>query len=260
MSIRLLSSDIDGTVLGKPDATLDFRENWQRLDKAKRPILCYNTGRELEDTQNCVRTTSLPEPDFLICGVGTVIYDWKNHKPLKGFTEILEEGWNHDKVNQLMETVTGIQKQPPQHQNEFKSSWWLEDASQKQLKEIEQMLADADLEVHVVYSSERDLDVLPKHANKGNALKWLLKHLKIDPEDTIVAGDTGNDITMFQLSGVKGILPVNAKPELLERTVGKNVYKAPGHCADGVLDGLKFFGVLKEIVRSENQDKGHSQK
>jgi hydroxymethylpyrimidine pyrophosphatase-like HAD family hydrolase len=90
----------------------------------------------------------------------------------------------------------------------------------------------------VVYSSSRDLDILPKYANKGNALEWLLKHLQISGFETLVAGDSGNDSAMFLIPGVRGIVVENAQPELVEATLGLPCYRAQSICADGVLEGL----------------------
>jgi glycogen debranching enzyme len=52
---------------------------------------------------------------------------------------------------------------------------------------------------------------------------------------------------MFLLRGVRGILVENAQPELLEATVGRDVYTASGIIAEGVLDGLRHFGVIGAV-------------
>jgi hypothetical protein len=44
-SIRLFSTDLDGTILGNPEAAWRFGEAWQALPLARRPLLVYNTGR-----------------------------------------------------------------------------------------------------------------------------------------------------------------------------------------------------------------------
>ena len=85
MNIKLLSSDLDGTLLGKPDATLAFRKTWESIDPDKRPLLCMNTGRLLKDTLEVVKKSDLPRPDYLICGVGTLIYDMKSKSVMKEF-------------------------------------------------------------------------------------------------------------------------------------------------------------------------------
>ncbi len=96
----------------------------------------------------------------------------------------------------------------------------------------------------MVYSSSRDLDILPRAATKGGALHWLCDQLNIPLTDVVVAGDTGNDSSMFDLAGVNGIVVRNAQPELLEATIGHDhVYHARQIMADGVVEGLCHFNV-----------------
>ena len=42
-------------------------------------------------------------------------------------------------------------------------------------------------------------EITPKDCNKGNGLKYYCDHLGIDNKDVYVVGDSGNDITMFNL-------------------------------------------------------------
>ena len=247
MNIQFFSTDIDGTILGKPDALNRFTATWSQIPDEHRPLLCYNTGRLLEDLQNLIEDENMPRPDYLICGVGTRIFDVGANRILKSFNDILDEGWNLDLVQQLLNAHSATSPQPIQFQSKYKSSWYAHGLSAQELLSLEQELEQADLDVHVVYSSDRDLDILPKYANKGNALTWLLKRLNISREACLVAGDTGNDAAMFLKKDIRGIVVGNAQPELQEATIGKEVYRAEGACADGVLEGLRRFGVIDSI-------------
>ncbi|MGJ3241398.1 MAG: HAD-IIB family hydrolase [Opitutales bacterium] len=245
--VRLFATDLDGTILGKPDAAAAFQLNWSGLPDERRPLLCYNTGRLLDDVLNLVKAKQLPEPDYIIAGVGTTIYDFRNRKQVKAFSEVLEEGWDRERAEAVIRETTKARPQPAHFQTPYKTSWYLENADEETLQNLEQALEAAGLEINIVYSSNIDLDVLPKFANKGNALSWLLKHLRIPRGETLVAGDTGNDSAMFRKRGVRGIVVGNAQPELLEMTVALPVYQAEGNCADGVMEGLQYFGVFQSV-------------
>lgn len=250
MRIQLFCSDLDGTLLGDEPGMLLFKQSWERLPTNERPLLCYNTGRLLDDVKELLVIGQLPTPDYIISGVGTSIYETSSQSVIQAFADILEEGWDLKRVESLI-TNFGLEtkKQPAHFQNAYKSSWYLDDANVEQIEALEAELEAADLDVHVVYSSGRHLDILPKAANKGNALRWLLRDLGIPINEALVAGDSGNDSAMFSLRGIKGILVGNAQPELIEVTAGMKLYRAPQHklSAMAVLNGLLHYQVIDEI-------------
>ncbi|MEO0565182.1 MAG: Cof-type HAD-IIB family hydrolase, partial [Chloroflexota bacterium] len=57
------------------------------------------------------------------------------------------------------------------------------------------------------------LEVMPPNASKGNALRALLKELKVDPKNVLAIGDAENDVEMIQLAGV-GVAVANAEKTL----------------------------------------------
>ncbi|MFT3867292.1 MAG: HAD-IIB family hydrolase [Nibricoccus sp.] len=242
--IRLFSSDLDGTLLGNPEATQRFKAVWQKLPPANRPLLVYNSGRLIEDMRRFVSNNLLPAPDYFIGGVGTQIYDEKAGALLHDFNQRLDENWDPERVTGIASIFPGIRRQPEEFQTHYKSSWFLDNAKPNQLRELEQQFARAGLAVNIVYSSQRDLDLLPVNGTKGYALKWLCDRLGVPIDTVLVAGDTGNDSSMFRLPGVRGIIVDNAQPELFEATVDIPIYTARHVLADGVLDGLQHFGVI----------------
>ena len=257
-SVRLACFDLDGTLLGKPDATLAFRHAWLGLPTAQRPVLVYNTGRMLADSLRQLRRTDLPAPDYLICGVGTLIYRCATQEVVQEFTEIMNGGWNRALAVEVVTQTTHATEQPAHFQSPFKSSWYLHHASSEIIDGLRGALELAGLEATVVYSSDRDLDVLPKLADKGNSLEWLAKHLHISTHEILVAGDTGNDSAMFLIPGVRGIVVENAQPELLEAVLPFRPYLAHAICADGVLEGMRHFGFLAEATTASAEDPHHN--
>ncbi len=245
--IRLFSTDLDGTLLGNPESALRFKAVWQNLSASARPLLVYNSGRLVSDMKRFVKEGLLLKPDYYIGGVGTEIVDTREGKPFADFQSFLSDGWDVGRVRELMRAFRRLTPQPDEFQTEFKCSWFLDQAKEEEIKEIEKRLGESGLKVSVVYSSSRDLDILPYRATKGGALQWLCDHLSIPLNTVLVAGDTGNDATMFRLPGVRSILVENAHPELLESTVDIPVYTARFVLADGVLDGLRHYGLISQV-------------
>lgn len=243
--ILLFSTDLDGTILGNPESTQRFKTAWEGLAAARKPKLVYNSGRLVSDMQRLVATGVLPAPDFYIGGVGTQVFEASSGAEFEEFKAMLQKGWDRQKVEAVLSSFPGVRRQPEEFQHEFKSSWFLDKALPAQLKQLDELLRGTGLDVCLVYSSHRDLDVLPCAATKGGALQWLCAKLGVSLSQTLVAGDTGNDSSMFRLSGVRGIIVDNAHPELFEATVDIPIYTARAVLADGVLDGLHHFGVVK---------------
>jgi len=261
--IRLFSTDLDGTLIGNPESAARFKATWEALAPAARPLLVYNSGRLVDDLRRFVDNGTLPAADYYIGGVGTQVYDVPAGRMLDEFHAHLAGGWEPERVRELVGNFPGTRPQPAEFQHAFKSSWFLDRATPGTIRELKRQFAEAGLAVNVVYSSNRDLDVLPRNATKGGALAWLCSRLGLPLEQVLVAGDTGNDASMFRLAGVRGIIVENALPELYEATVDIPTYSSRQILADGVLDGLCHYGVVcvlptkaKTRLRSSEMEPG----
>lgn len=245
--MKLFCSDLDGTLVGNPEGTERFRRAWCSLSTP--PLLVYSSGRLLEDILNLLQQEPLPQADYLIGGVGTQVYDVRGQRILSEFERELEEDWELAEVESLIREFPGIQPQPLEYQHRYKSSWYLPRASRQTLQRLHELFEAHNLKVQIVYSSLRDLDLLPVQASKGKALAWLLERLKISGSDCLVAGDSGNDSSMFALPEVRGIVVDNAQPELFEAVIPLPVYTSQASLADGVVEGLDHYGLWPHLPR-----------
>jgi sucrose-6F-phosphate phosphohydrolase len=233
----LLISDVDDTLLGEEKSLRDFSAWYaQHCEYLK---LAYSSGRFYESIVQSVRDTPLPEPDAVIGGVGTNIRLHPSGEEVEAWHDVINQGWDPDRIRKIVEEFPDIEMQPEEFQSRFKISYYYHDAGEKELKELEDRFKKEDMEVTLVYSSSRDLDILPKGVSKGTAALFLASLWSFDKDHVIVAGNSGNDRALFE-QGFYGIVVANAHEEL-KALKGPRIYQCRKEIAAGVLEGLKHW-------------------
>jgi len=104
----------------------------------------------------------------------------------------------------------------------------------RRVLELERLARDFP-ELSVTSSLSNNIEINERHANKGEALLFLCRHLGLSAEEAMALGDGSNDLTMIQAAGI-GVAMKNASPALLE-------------AADYVTDTNDRDGVAKAIER-----------
>lgn len=231
----LLISDVDGTLLGDDAALREF-SNWiaSRRDRVK---LVYNSGRMPDSVRGSVEFFAMPMPDAIIGGVGTEIRDARGDH-LNGWLDDCP-AWRANVVLELLGAKPELELQPHEFLSPHKISYFGNDLPDEYVQQLRQELEEAGCLADLIYSSQRNLDVLPRGANKGTASAWLAKQWGFDKTHVFVSGDTGNDLALFK-QGFRGIVVGNALPELKSLCTGL-VYHAEAPYAAGVLEGLQHW-------------------
>ncbi|NQV23683.1 MAG: HAD-IIB family hydrolase [Rhodopirellula sp.] len=231
----LLISDVDGTLLGDDLALSEFVD-WL-APRRERLRVVYNSGRFCKSVMESVRNTQLPTPDAVIGGVGTEIRLYPGEEILDGWPQTA--GWAADTVRGTLSGHDGVKLQPEEFLSEHKVSYYLHEATDEQLASIRLLLNSADCPSQVIYSSQRDLDVIPQGVDKGSAARFLARFWNIPAEHVAVSGDTGNDLSMFQ-QGFRGVVVGNAHEEL-RSLKGPHIFHATRTHAAGVQEGLSHW-------------------
>jgi sucrose-6F-phosphate phosphohydrolase len=248
-----VASDIDGTLTGDRESLDRLAVRLRRMRAVGNLYLILSTGRRLEQVIAGVAEEGLPEPDAVLCQVGTEIYLSplnEASQPMAAWRDRLLIQYSRQEALLFLKGIEGLVMQPDIYNTELKTSCYLDQCPDPKATaaEIRRRVEPFSDRYQVVWSSNRDLDILPAASGKGKAIRFLVEHQRLDPGHVVVAGDTGNDATMFEEFD-NGIIVANAKPELVQMATASDrgcVYRADRLFAAGVEEGLEFFGVLNE--------------
>ena len=233
----VLATDLDGTLLaGTHEARRRVRDLFSGA-AGTRPILVFVTGRGLETVMPLLSDPTIPAPDYIIADVGATVVD-RELRPVEPIQHELTAHWPGSQA--VLRALAGFpqlvrQSVPQERRCSFLAP---EDAVTPALRAA----VDA-LDCELLFSAGRYLDVLPRGVGKGAALRRLAAVAGFDPASVVVAGDTLNDLSMFE-AGFRGVAVGGSEPALVER-VRKNprVHVAASEGCGGILEGLARHGM-----------------
>ncbi len=248
MSQFLFITDLDHTYVGDDAALATLQDALTQHRQTYGTKIVYSTGRSPVLYQQLQQEKQLIQPDALVTSVGTEIYTDGIKNCDQEWADLLSPGWDRDQVIETASHFSDLVSQLESEQRPFKVSYFISEVvAPDLLPRLDFALAEAGLEVRLIYSGGKDLDILPLKGNKGLAMQFLRKRYGMEPTQTVACGDSGNDITLFEVGEERGIIVGNAQPELrqwYEENRQDSLYFAKASCAGGILEGLKHFGFL----------------
>lgn len=244
----LLAADIDGTMIEDPEGEALLSDLVTRA-RAAHPgsiVLAYVTGRSQESVAALLKTGRLPRPDYICGNVGTSLVDMADpHNAIaRRYEARVHPSWDHVAVYETAKGE-GLSAQNAEGDfaffNEFQAGFYW-DGKPESLSLLHQRLSSYP-EVYVLHSLDTYVDILPGALGKGKCALFLGEELGIPPERIVVAGDSGNDRQLFSV-GLKGIIPSNARPELLEAIVPGQHFQSRYPAGRAVMEGLLHYGFI----------------
>jgi sucrose-6F-phosphate phosphohydrolase len=230
---HLLATDLDGTFVGEAEELRNLLDHFEGL--AETVTLVYVTGRHLESALELIDQESLPFPEVLISDVGAAIHDFSDPDVSLSWKNKLGGDWNPDDIRRAARSISGLKEQ--ELPVSCRVSFYAE--SEAAVNELERTLRSEGIPHHLIFSSGRDVDVLPPEAGKGNALSFLIQEKNWLHASILIAGDSGNDLDMLSLP-YPAVIVGNCQEEL-KSVQGDLIYRAKGRCAGGILEGWKHY-------------------
>lgn len=270
---RVLATDLDGTLIPLEEHAQN-RTDLRALESqlaGHQLQLVFVTGRRFESAVEAITQYDLPIPEWILCDVGTSIYQVDSSSPAQSDVSKrfrYSETYHAHLTSRLGEhsTVTlqqrlkslaaklSLQTQESEKQSPFKLSYYADALRLTEIHaQLESYLSEHGLPYSIVssedpFNGDGLIDFLPKGVHKGHALQWWSSHTAMDDEHIIYAGDSGNDLAAFN-SGYQSIVVANADRSVLatcqrhhmsEGWTGR-LYAAQRPATSGVLEGLLHF-------------------
>ncbi|EMP54879.1 glucosylglycerol-phosphate synthase [Marinobacter santoriniensis NKSG1] len=233
----LLATDLDGTFLaGDPDNRLKL---YQLISAHPEINLVFVTGRGLESVLPLLSDPTIPQPDYIICDVGCTVVHGDSQQAIQPLQGEIDELWPGAQViEDALTGFEGLQRQEVPQERRVSYFCGQDVVCDTMRDRIEALSCE------VLFSAGKYLDILPRGVNKGSTLSRLVDHLGVDPEAVLVAGDTLNDLSMYEQS-FKGVCVGASEADLLEATEHQaRVLHAEATGCGGILEAFEHFGFL----------------
>ncbi|WBY16507.1 HAD-IIB family hydrolase [Erythrobacteraceae bacterium WH01K] len=235
---RILICDIDNTLLGDREALREFL-GWQS-ENSGRIALGIATGRSFHSAQAILAAEGVPTPDVIISSVGTRIHwydqETRRYREDEAWRKQVETGWQDRDIRAFADSF-GLRPQALLEQHAGKASYFLDG---RDVDSVGKALHAEGLRAEVVASHGRYLDLLSEGSGKGPAVAHVVEVLSLTQSRVVVAGDSGNDLTMLRACPFP-ILVGNASDGLAQDPSLSHAYRAKGHFAAGVLEGVRHY-------------------
>lgn len=244
-----LATDLDGTFLGGSESERQALYNWIEMHRSIVELI-FVTGRDLPFIESACADGVMPWPDFVVGDVGTTIAsrDQSTNRlaPDATMEAPIAALWGEGiaAIRDHLDTAPGITPQTGPFRYRMSYHYDPNRFDRVTTRVIEAAGFDC------LISDDRFLDVLPRGVSKGPSLLRLLETQRVPTNRVLVAGDTLNDLSMFE-TGLQGVAVGNSEPALMRKIEDReNVLAAQRHGAGGVLEAIEFFGFADTVARA----------
>ncbi len=259
---RLVASlDIDGTQYAVHDDRHDrdallLKGALELLRSEGALYLIHNTGRPYPwkchgEIVERHLNPPIAEADAIIASAGTAVFLGPRKTPSESWRQRILETVSPDTMRDLLDMLekSDFSIHPESYDSEFKASLIVkpENHAAAALSVTKLLECHFPNKFEISFWNNASIDITPRDINKRTALLHLLRTQGLDSLPVYVAGDSCNDIPVFEVPAFKKIVVGNASPELREKVADlPNLFMAPDHqaVARGVLEGLRHFSVL----------------
>lgn len=259
----VLATDLDGTLIPLGNDPLQRNDLLHLKDhfRSEADTLVFVTGRHLESTLQAILEYDLPQPDWIICDVGTSIYRCEDDGRLRlvrEYYDLLSSILATQSMETLREQLTKrceLRIQEPEKQGAFKLSYYTDGSDVQAVSQrLKAELSDEPFEVISSldpFNGDGLIDLLPRNTSKAFALRWWSHATGNNTERIVYAGDSGNDLAALT-AGYLAIVVGNADQQVVDQARSahqgaaweRQLYIAKASATSGVLEGCRHHGLI----------------
>ncbi len=203
------------------------------------------TGVSFDEAWEVIRRCGMPEPGFVISGLGAEILYGESGVADERWPNQIAHRWDREAIAKTLADAPGLSLQPEAHQHRFKVSYFLDKNQSTTRLDIQRRLREAGLSAKVIVSARSLVDIIPVRSGKDVALRYLENRWGVAPERIFYFGTYANDLAAVRgrnLSTLAGdadrvLRQIRPRPRLHHA-------KSPGLA--GFFEGLDHFGFLKD--------------
>lgn len=243
---RAIFTDIDQSLLGDAEALRNLVEVLRK--NRSRTAIGIATGRRLDSALAVLRAHKFPMPDILITSGGTEIHYAPELTEDTTWRRLIDKTWTPKVVRRILRDVPGLELQPSSCQSRLKISYFIDPATSPPLEELTALLHGEQQFVNTIVSFGQFLDILPIHASKGLALRYVANRWSIPAERLLVAGGSGADEDMMRGNPLAVVVANRHSEELSLLADVERFFFASEPYAGGILQALQhydFFGACR---------------
>jgi sucrose-phosphate synthase len=227
-------------------------EKWRRVFTDQPIGFGIATGLSFEEAWEVIKRCGMPEPGFVISGLGAEIR--------YGETGVLDERWEHqigtrwnrNAVVEALSDVPGLNLQEEHFQHRFKVSYLMDSKQASGRLILQRKLRESGLAAKVIVTAKSFVDVIPIRSGKDVALRYLENRWGIDPSRIFYFGTYGNDISAVRGRNLS-VLAGDADRVLRQLHSRPRLYHAKGRGLAGFFEGLDHY----EFIEGAKPPKPH---
>ncbi len=221
----------------------ELQDRWRDLFNDSHVGFGIATGLSFDEAWDVIRRCNMPEPGFVISGLGAEIRYGESGVPDERWRNQISTRWDRDAVTAALSDFDCLTMQADHFQHKFKVSFVMDSMRAVSRLDLQRRLRENNISAKVIVTAKAFVDVIPIRSGKDVALRYLENRWGIDPATIFYFGTFGNDIAAVRgrnLSALAG----DADRVLRQLHSRPRLYHADEPGLGGLFEGLHHYQFL----------------